>query len=415
MYIRSKKLKGAALSVAILVTVIVGVLLSLFVLLSRYNLRNVTVYSQRSQLYQNLESGLSMAQSSYFTPDMNGQWLKNRENADSICVRTWGWGAYQVISTQTKNRHDRLMCSGLYGTYMSSDTGLVVADNSRPVGISGTVDFKASCYLPRAGIRPAFIEGQSYQPIGSTSGLIKPSPASLQHLDPGFDAFIEQQVSGMDPQQDSLLTALPAVYRRGFEKKTALCLYSSSLLKEVRLTGNIKLVAGELLVDSSAKLEQVLIVCDKVHFKKGFKGQVHVIAKDSIVMEEDCCFDFPSSLVLCSQEASNSELAYIQFNKGCRLYGAVVAARSNSATKPVFVKLHAGAEVNGLVYSSDYLHLEGTLHANVYGGKLLLKTPSAVYENHLLSCVIDPREYSDFLAVPRLFGAQGNFYKCRNL
>lgn len=413
----NKKLQGGALYIAILVSILIGLMLSFFMLAAKYNQRSVTVFAQASQLRYNLRSGFQLAQSAYFDAEQNNRWIRNAVNDDSVRVKKISWGAYLLVTVETKNRHQYLSQSGIYGTVMNPDTGLMISDNSRPVGLSGSVRFKANCYLPRGGVKPAYIEGQSYAGDAGNSAFIKPSPYEIPKIRQEVLNGLEDQLSG-NTETDSVVTLLPERYRQAFRNRTLVCEAAGEELRRLDLSGNIKLVLGNAVVDSSAHLSDILIVCKSVRFKKGFKGKVHVIATDSISMEEDCRFLYPSSFTLLAGESAANGFRYIRFNQGCSFYGGVVAIAkdpSPASSKNVFVKLHSGSEVNGFVYSEDYIHLEGILNATVIANKLLLKTPSAVYENHMLGCVINPGKHAKLLAVPFLFKQQSPFVCCEKV
>jgi hypothetical protein len=402
----SSKVKGGALYIAILVSIIIGIILCLFILIANYNQRNITVFAQDSQLYYNLKSGFQIAQSGYFSEEQNNKWFKNQGNDDSIKIKKINWGAYLLLQVETKNRHHSLTQSGLFGTYMSADTGLMVADNSRPVGLSGSIIFKSNCYLPSAGIKPAYIEGQSYVSTSQNAIYIKKSPYQIPELNNEIKKGLKQELSGSNVYMDSSVSIIPEIFNQSFKNKTVVWETSARRLGNLRLKNNIKLVCAEVEIDSSAHFDDILIVCDKARFKKGFKGKVHVIARDSISMEEDCHFEYPSSFVLLVEDNGANGFKYIQFNKGCQFFGGVLALNENNSgsnSQKVFVKLSSGSEVNGSVYSSDYVHVEGLINATLIANKLLLKTPSAVYENHILSCEINPKKYAQIMAVPLLF------------
>ncbi len=410
--------KGGALYISILVSILIGITLSLFILLGNYNQRTVTVLAQDSQLYFNLKSAFQLAQSAYFSQEQNNTWIKNQLNDDSIKVKKINWGAYLIICAQSKNRHHSLSQSGLFGTYMSADTGLMVSDNSRPVGLSGSIRFQSNCYLPRAGIKPAYIEGQSYQSSSNNGTFLKASPNQIPQLDPKLVKALKEEQEGLNVYLDSLVSYAPPVYNQAFEKKTLVCQLNTTQLSQLRLKNNIKLICGAVDIDSSCHFENILIICKKARFKQGFKGQVHVIASDSISMESNCEFQYPSSFVLLPDQSSGTTFNSIQFNKDCKFSGGVLAVNETSRSEnshKVFIKLHAGSEINGLIYSSDYVHLEGLLNASAIANKLLLKTPSAVYENHILSCEINPKKYGSLMAVPLLFDQRNKLLCCANL
>ena len=413
-----RKLKGGALYISILVSIIIGITLIFFIMIANYNQRTVTAFGQSSQLHYNLKSAFQMAQSAYFTDEKNYVWMKNQVNDDSIRIKKINWGAYLLVCAETKNRHHSLSQAGIFGTYMSADTGLIISDNSRLVGMSGNIVFKSGCYLPKAGIKPAYIEGQSYISSAQNSSYIKQSPYQVQEVNAALLKGLKQEINNSNVYLDSSVGVLPEKYNQSFIHKTIVWENSGSRLANLHLSNNIKLVCGNVEIDTTNHFDNILIVCKKARFKKGFKGKVHVIATDSISMEEGCEFSYPSSFVLFAEDTPENGFKYIQFNKDCVFFGGIIALSENanpSATQKVFIKLHASSEINGFVYSSDYIHIEGMVNATVIANKLLLKTASAVYENHLLSCEINPKKYSKLLAIPLVFNQRAKLVCCEKM
>lgn len=411
------KVQGGALYIAILISIIIGILLTFFILISKFNQRTVTIFLQSSQLQQNLNSGFEIAKSNYFTDELNNKWLKNYTNDDSIRVKKNQWGAYLLITVDTKNRHQKISKCGLYGTFLPSDTALMISDNGRQVGVSGNVIFKANCYLPKAGIRPAYIEGQSYNGSGGNTQFIKTSPVIIPGTNENFRKSIENQRNISQTQQDSIAENITQATDQSFTKKTLVYTIGSTTLKNISFKNNIKLIGKNIIIEANCHLENILIVCDKINFKEGFKGSVHVIARDTIIMEKKCEFTFPSSFVLSDQNSNTPSLKLIQLNEDCQFYGGIIALGNlaNPNAGKVFVKLHSKSEINGLIYSSDYAHIEGKINGTIICNNLLLKTPSAVYENHLLGCEIDPKKYSHLLSVPVIFNKTNQLLSCKTL
>jgi len=413
----NQKVRGGALYIAVIISIIIGVILTLFILLSRYNQRTVTVYSQTSQLYQNLNSAFEIAKSDYFTEQSNNQWQKNSYNDDSIRIKKLQWGGYTIVVAETKNRHQNLSRAGMYGTHLNADTALLISDNGRPVGISGKVEFKSNVYFPKSGIKPAYIEGQSYIASSSNAGFLKSAPALAPQLNEKVKNSIIYLQKNIDPVNDSIVVALANSESVPFHKKTRVCEMAGSRLSNIHLKNNIKIICnGNLVIDSTCKFENILIICHKVKFSEGFKGSVHVIARDSIITAPKCQFQFPSSFVLSSTDDSPA-LKCILFEDDNKFSGGLVAFTDNPSGSQgkVFVKLNSKSEFTGLIYSSDYIHVEGKINGTIIANSLLLKTPSAVYENHLLGCEIDPKKYSHLLSVPVLFNKNNPTVCCKML
>lgn len=411
------KLNGGALYIAIIVSIVIGVLLSMFILLAQYNQRNMIVFTQSTQLYYNLKSAFEIAQSNYFTSELNNKWFKNASNDDSIKIKKINWGSYLLIYAQTKNRHQSLSQAGLYGTYMNADTALMVSDNSRPIGLSGKIEFKANCYLPKAGIKPAFIEGQSYQNSSQNTAFVKSSNGSIPEINETILKGLKEQFD-VSVYNDSIVGQLPENIDHSFAAKTIVYEVGSGKLSSKHWRNNIKLICrNDLVVDSSCHLNSILIVCKKIKFKQGFKGSIHIIASDSIITEKKCEFLYPSSFTLLSKEDNSNNLKCILINEDCQFFGGIIAINQSKLVNDskVFVKLNATCKINGLIYSSDYMHIEGQLNATLITNILLLKTPSAVYENHILGCEINPKKYSKILSVPLLFKTNSKLQCCKKV
>ncbi len=411
------QVKGGALYIAIFISIIISVFLSLLILLSYQNSRTTSNLIQTSQLYCHLNSALELVQSSYFAEELNNKWIKSEFNDDSIRITKLNWGAYWLVNVEAKNRHTSLQQSGIYGTGMTADTALMIADNGRPIGVSGKVSFKATCYLPQAGIKAAYIEGQSYQPDMGNASHIRINKSDIPQPEKVIlDAISNQQK--INVEQDSLVYALPDNFSQSFIKKTIVLEINSGRLSNKHWNHNIKLVSNSSIeIDSSCHFDNILIIAKKIKFMKGFKGKVHVIASDSIKVEEKCQFNYPSSLVILNESELAAPIKAIVFDKDCQFFGGILAlnaSRNLNGTK-VFIKLNASSSVSGFIYSSDYAHLEGELNATVISRSLLLQTPSAVYENHLINCELNPKKFEHLLAIPPIFSKSKKLICCQKI
>ena len=78
----------------------------------------------------------------------------------------------------------------------------------------------------------------------------------------------------------------------------------------------------------------------------------------------------------------------------------------------MMIKLNRNFELIGNAYSSNYTDAQGQLFGSVICQTLLLQTPSGVYENHLLNCIIDPKTYGVNLTVPHWFTTKNKRSTC---
>lgn len=400
---RGRTWKGGALYMALIICIVIGVILSVLILIAHFNQRQVLAFAGDQQLRWELESAFPIAQSAYFTDEENGRWQAT-DSGDSLRLRRCWWGAYRLIAASARNAHRQLDRCGLYGVFLPADTALYIEDAGRPASFAGTVGFRGKAYLPAGGFRTAYIEGAGAVIDPGIQAYVAQSRGALPQVSEQLLEGLRQLLQSPALPGDSLGSLEAAQISQPFTSPTLLFRSGNVDLASCRLSRNIKVAAEHsLVIDSSAHLDNVFLIATKVHFKKGFHGCVQVLAADSIVLEEGCHFDYPSSLTVLSDGEGGNGLKGIFVAPGCRVEGSLLALRDGRGPGKVTVSSGAG-QFFGLVYSSDYAGLQGELYGSLLCTKLLLQTPSAVYENHLFNCRIDASRYAGSLFVPGIFG-----------
>jgi hypothetical protein len=411
-----RKLKGGALYVAIIISILISIILSLFIVVAYFNIQSIQSQNSLMQLQLSMESGFEIAQSSYYNINSGNSWQKLPYNNDSVMVKKMPWGCFTLIDVKAKNAHFNLHKTGLFGIAASRDTALMVAEQNRPIGLAGKIKFNALCYLPKAGVKSAYIEGTSFSDLNAVRPYVRQAPPYIPEIDETYLKNIEQSQSDLNLYTDSLISFIPDVLNQSFKQKTAVIQQGSVSLNSQILSGNIKVIASDLItIENNCQLDNILLIARKVIFKKGFKGTVHVIAKDSIVTEDECEFNYPSSFCVYSNFTNlnlNQAVRGIFFGMQCKFKGGLLAANNKAGSSRMMIKLNQQFELIGSMYSSDYADAQGNLYGSVFCRTLLLQTPSGVYENHLLNCMIDPKRYGVNLSVPGWFTPKENKSVC---
>lgn len=410
------KLKGGALYVAVIISILIAIILSLFIVLAYYNIQSVQSQNSFMQLHLSMEGGFEMTQSKYYNQNSGTTWQKMPYNNDSVMVKKMAWGCYTLVDVKAKNAHFKIHKTGLFGTSASKDTAIMTTEQSRPIGLAGNIKFNASCYFPKAGVKSAYIEGTSFSDLNSVRPYIKQAPNYIPELNDSYLNAIELAQTEINPYTDSLISFIPDALTQSFHHKTAVVQQGSVILNSQILSHNIKIIASDIItIENTSQLNNILLVARKVIFKKGFKGTVHVIAKDSIVTEDECEFNYPSSFCVYSNTnstTSNPIVRGVFFGTQCKFKGGLLAANDDKQSSRMMIKLNTRFEFIGNIYSANYTDAQGNLYGSVFCQTLLLQTPSGVYENHLLNCCIDPKKYSSKLTVPNWFNQKHNKTTC---
>lgn len=410
------KLKGGALYIAIIISILISVVLTLFIVLAYHNIQSIQVQSSVSQLELSLESGFELSKSAYFAKESQNRWQKLPYNNDSIAIKKLQWGCFQLISVNAKNTHHYLNKTGLFGGAAATDTALMVSEQNKPIGLAGKIKFLGTCYLPKAGIKTAYIEGTSFSDLNSLRPFIKSAPNTIPDIDETFLKDIVLTQSELNQQTDSLIDFIPNTLNNSFKQKTVVVQQGSISLNNQTLSNNIKLIAANTItIDNACQLNNVLLIARKIIFKKGFKGTVHAMAKDSIVTEDECEFIYPSSFCTYNSNAissGNNIIKGIFFGETCKFQGSILAATNKGSAYKSVIKLNKKFQLIGSAYSSNYGDVQGSIYGTVICSSVLLQTPSAVYENHLLNCLLDPKKYGTHLVVANWFTTKQKQYLC---
>jgi hypothetical protein len=411
-----KKLHGGALYIALIISMVTGIILSIFILIGFYNQKQVLSQIGLNQLENNLHSAFSIAQSQFFLESENNKWMALGPDNDSIRIKRLRWGAYSLISTETKNAHHYLKKCGIYGTMATSDTAILVCDQGRQVALSGKINFNGKCYFPKSGYKSVFIEGQSFNTSSPINSLMHEAPSLLPEIKDSFITEIENSISKFNPNADSLISELSDFLNNSFSAKTIVIQSENLQLQSHQLSGNIKIVCNNsVVIENSNSINNILVVASKIRIKKGFTGALHIIASDSIIIEEDCRLNYPSSLTVLNKQNKDNGNKGILIAAKSIIYGSIIcvnAKKTMEADPPrMIIKLDSDCEIYGLIYSDGYAHLQGRIYGTAFCNKLFIKTGSAVYENHLMNCEIDPKKYAHCMIIPGIF-TQKNIDKC---
>jgi hypothetical protein len=234
--------------------------------------------------------------------------------------------------------------------------------------------------------------------------FIKQAPNYLPAINEEYLKIIENSQSNLNLNIDSLVSYIPEVLSHSFQQKTVCIKQGSVILNSQILSNNIKIVSSNCItVDNTCQLNNVLLIARKVVFKKGFKGNVHVIATDSILTEDECVFNYPSSFCVYSSEMNTEFVKGIFFGMQCKFMGGLLAVNDKTPLALMMIKLNKHFEFIGNLYSSNFADLQGSIFGTAFCQTLLLQTASGVYENHLFNCLIDPKKYHSNLVVPNWF------------
>lgn len=401
-------LKAGALNYTIFVSIVTAILCSLMIVMAYMNRSFFIQTDIYDKAKDNALSGIAIGMGLEQTEDYE-EWLEMYgDGADSVLVKKRKWGLYEVIHSSAQiNRvnHSKTSIIG-YKSTESRTTALWLSDRNRPLQLSGSALLKGDCVLPKKRVDRAYIEGSNYNRKELVFGKTSDSKSQLPIIENKPEEYWLRYFDKNVGPQDSLvdLSKAPQRLQHSFSKKTVIYYSVERVnINSYNLSGNMMLISSEnITVSSSARLEQVILVAPTITIQKGFKGSLHAIASDTLIIEGGQ-FSYPSS---CLMIAKSKDIPYLKVSKGTDFRGCLASfeQRKTRRNNNVAVEIEEGAEINGAVYCQGNFELMGKVNGNVFTNNFLLTTPSGIYENHLLNGQIDRSKLDENFATFPLEG-----------
>jgi hypothetical protein len=407
----NRKIGGNSLSITIIIALIVGLLSSLLVL-KAYSDRSIQLkYFLNEKLNNNLKSGISicLADTSQYTNESVDyrDLFGNRE--DSIMIKKYPWGIYQIgickvwASKQEKIRE--IFMGSTLPDYLKSCLYLV--DHDRPLSLVGNTKLIGNAFLPKAGARPSFINQISYSGDKLVYGDISSSEieppslnaGTLQYLDILLDSPSRRQNLGneygslMDSNIRDFTDSLQYIFQSG-----------TMQIANISISGHFILQSDSLIeIESSASLQNIIVIAPVVRVKNGFKGRLQILASVNISVEDSCYLQYPSGLILVKDQMMSSSQPSVSVAKNCILEGGIYSFSSSKDVYKTRVEIKDSCKMDGILFVNGYLTLESDVRGTVLADYILHHGGASVYENYLVNRQIDRTKLSINYVGPSIF------------
>lgn len=386
-------------------------------MVSHHNSVNAVSWEEKQRVERNAMSGIALLLSSTDVPASDSKKtvdLFGRGN-DSVLLSKKSWGAFEMLVSEGVSVHHRFSQIALAGNDLGGDSAmaLYLADMDRPLSLCGKTEIRGTCFLPKAGVKRAYIEGQNFVGSDLINGPVNASNRNVMEVSKDLIRNIERIFNKEFVESDSVVKAdevgISSLTQTFAGRSVYYYATSAVRLDTNKLSGNIVIVSDrEIFISANAMLQDVIICAPKVSIDKKFSGTLQVFASDSIIVGEECHLNYPSVLGIVRQ-ARSCDNAAIVLKEGSEVSGMVFAYQEKfDNRKQVKLSLDKNSSVMGYVYSNGLLDLKGSVYGSVMCSKFILSTPSSVYENHLLNAVIDRTKLSKHFVGSSLTSATDN-------
>jgi hypothetical protein len=398
-------IKAGSLFYAIVISLIIAIVSSSLILFAYLTHIQFETFETNQRLERNADSGLNLLLSKQTWIALNEKKTIDlyEQGIDSVELTRKAWGAYEIAISKAVFKNTSFLRIAQIGYYQDSTQtySLYLADEDKPLALCGKTIIKGTAYLPKAGVKRAYIEGQNFVGNELIEGVSKLSKKTLPEFSkPFIDAiqsvFTNKQVSENDSTVmiESELSG-DSIHNSFLNNTLVLHCKNKLRMADGFYTGNVAIISDQqITIAASAIVKDVLIFAPRVIVEKGFNGNLQIFASDSVIVEKNVTLLYPSVIGLL-RGAQSPTVAGIVLNENDTISGNVFAyKKSDEVFKQSGITLAEKSFIYGQVYSNGYIDIKGTIYGSLMCNKIILKTPSSVYENHLLNAVINRSKLS---------------------
>lgn len=403
-------LRAGALYYAIFVVFIVSLITGFLFLAAYTNQNYFTILFMQGQMVNDVNSAINLHISNPELADYNTseKLLLYGDSVVKTDIVKKPWGAYDIVHVTSIWKNYTYSKIALTGVNLAKEEPvcLYLADKERYLSVSGNTKLNGNCYLPKLGIRKAYIEGKSYVGKELVADRIKTSEKNLPEPNP---VLLEQinLYSGEEEQQeyDSLVSyegIRTLTIHNSFYNKTLVLFSEGSInLYDMEIKGNIRIISpGRITVNKNTIIENIILYGNEIYINNGFKGTLQAFATDTIVIGEKVLLEYPSYVALVNEGTRNCA---ISIHEETVIQGGILLYQEEMKENKSILYMEEDVIIEGNVYSSGAVQHKGTIYGGLYCSLFSLKTNVAYYENHLLDATIDPKGISKYFAGGLLF------------
>jgi len=388
---RKYNLNGGALTYTLFVAVISSIILSSIILGAYYYKVEYIFYKHENITLSNMSSATAMAlaidKQPYHEPYPE-QLFSEGDDSVEYTFQPWGaWDIVKVNSFSSITSQVKYFSRG-FERADKAKTSVYLVDEGRPVSVSGKAKINGDAYLPKAGIRSAYvgrigylnkelIYGEKYDSEDEMPKVNADRIRILGHflngraesLYPADLIVTDNDRNTMTFENDSLL----------FKKYGRLHLFDS-------IAGRVWIHASRrIIVDSSAYLKNVILTAPIIEIDSGFTGSLQAIASDTILIASGVKLQYPSFVSVINDEPP----ATILLESGSSVSGVVYMNGDEDWFNQRILTIEDNALVEGMVYCHGMTEITGKIDGHLTTRKFLINTFSGVYENYIFNAQLD--------------------------
>ncbi|AXT18321.1 hypothetical protein D7030_08320 [Flavobacteriaceae bacterium AU392] len=380
-FVEEAKFKASSLINAIFTCLIISVFSGCLVLISHYhNALNNNLFSQEELINNNNSSFNYILNNSQEKSYNELERLNVFNNEKNTYWKKIKWGFYDIIICKTIFKNDTILKTALIGekSHVKNKLALYLTDYNKPLKLSGKTEILGDLKIPYGQTEQSYINnnlGNSIKIKGNELKSTKKIPKIKKDII--FDISNLPHIPLNNIKKDA------AIINEFDKEPKVIDLSNYNAFNNITCKGNIVLTSSKTLeIDSSTRLNDVLIIAPKVRIKSDFKGNIQIIAKEEVIVEENVFLQYPSSIYIKNDIDSVSVI----IKENAKLIGGIVIdGNIYTSSLKRSLSIEKNATIVGEVYCYGKTQLKGKIIGTIYTDRFFLKNESSSYENVILN------------------------------
>jgi hypothetical protein len=378
--------------------IITGILTGCLFLAVAINRKEVLYWETEQRLIDNANSGICLLQS--ISTRYQQQMLLldlYDEKRDSVQLSSYQWGLYRVIKSNAFSGRQSYLKVALSAEKLEAMFPVLwLPEQREALSLCGNTLIKGRTFLPKSGVKPAYINQKNYYRKDLIEGDIKESsknmPIGLMDLfkfDPmnllkdHASILPEKETANWLLKHDTLIKSFDDTVC--FIEKPG-----SLLLSGCHIEGQIIIYTSkEILVSNSFSCKDIILLSPVIKIEQGFSGSLQAFATDTLITGYDVFLGYPSVLAIIRKDKHNGN-SVLTLGEGNRVEGLIVSMQQYQTDKSnALLSIGKECNITGQVISNGIVQHYGNVDGTMICREFLLANSSAIYKNHLLDAGIN--------------------------
>lgn len=295
-----------------------------------------------------------------------------------VRITAWPWGLYEAVLVEASD--PRIASVRLFGSAGALPEACTFwyATEAASLTLTGRTALHGRLRLPRHGvqygqIRSVFFNGERIE--GQRAGYAGKELPALR--------------SGVRQATDSLLHLLESPITRetppdslevGFGTVLPRLLNAADLTQGTHLAGMIVLVGDEVVIDSTCRLQNILVVGRTILVGDGFRGSAQLFATDTVLIGRQVSLGYPSGVFV----ARSNPKRYAEIGPKSRVEGYVIVdGDGRPEVRRTNYRQERTAVVRGLLWADGAAQVQGIVSGRMAANQLAYYSTEGYYEDML--------------------------------